>query len=615
MRLACPALLFALPALLVAQRPAPVHYDVSFPNAVHHEATVTVEFTGVPAGTLALRMSRSSPGRYALHEFAKNVYAVRAVDGEGKALRIARPNPHQWNVSTAGGTVRVSYVLFGDRVDGTYAGISTAYTHLNMPATFMWARGFESRPISVTFHPLPGWRVATQLAPSADSLTFTAPHLQYFMDSPTMLGPLLVRSWTVASQGRTTQFRVALRHEGTDAEADAFTDGAKRIVHEAEGVWSELPAFDYGQYTFLAAYLPWARGDGMEHRNSTSLTAPASLGANTVGLLGTVSHEFFHAWNVERMRPKSIEPFDFTEANPSQELWLAEGFTSYYGPLVMTRARLTTVPSFIHSIGANADDVVNAPGRRWFSAVEMSEQAPFVDAAASVDPQNKENTFVSYYSWGAAIALGLDLALRARADTLSLDTFMRAMWSDFGRPQVNFNPAKPYRVDDARRVLGRVAGDTAWANDFFARFVTGRDVPDYAALAARAGVVVHKAHAGQAWIGDSRLRLQGTDVTVASAVQQGSPLYDAGVERDDRMAQLDGAPVRSAAQVDSIVAAHRPGDRIPLVFFSRSGTTQTVLTLAENPHIEFVLGEDAGQPPTAAQLAFRQRWLASTRKD
>jgi predicted metalloprotease with PDZ domain len=609
------SLLLLVPIVVSAQGGAPVRYDVSFPNAIHHEAVITAEFTGLPAAPLALRMSRSSPGRYALHEFAKNVVGVKATDAAGKTLVVTRPNPHQWNVSGHKGTVRVSYILYGDRIDGTYAGISEAHAHLNMPATFMWAIGLESRPISVTFHPLPGWSVATQLAPTKDSLTFTAPHLQYFMDSPTMLGPITYRTWPVTSKGRTTQFRVALHHEGTAAEADAYTEFAKRIVHEAEGVWGELPVYDFGQYTFVAAYLPYASGDGMEHRNSTSVTARATLATGMNQVIGTVSHEFFHSWNVERLRPKSLEPFSFLEANMSEELWMAEGFTQYYGPLIMERAGITPAPQFVRGLAGSVNAVVNGPGRQWFSAVEMSEQAPFVDAAASIDPQNKANTFISYYTYGAAIALGLDLSLRARNDTLSLDAFMRAMWNEYGRHQANYNPAKPYRVDDARRVLGKLTGDTAWANDYFARYITGREVPDYTALAARAGVVVRKARAGQAWIGDVQFRADGGKVTVGSTVLQGSPAYAAGLEQGDRVAQLDGVVLSSPSQLDSIVAAHKPGDKLPIVFDSRAGAKQVLVTLAENPRMEWVLGEDAGQPPTPAQLAFRQRWLSSARKD
>jgi predicted metalloprotease with PDZ domain len=599
---------------MTSQQPASVRYEVAFPNAVHHEAAITAEFRGAAPGTLAVRMSRSSPGRYALHEFAKNVYGVSATDGAGKPLRISRPTPHQWNVVTPGGTVRVSYIVFGDHADGTYAGISEGHAHLSMPAVFAWARGFEKAPITIAFRPLAGWRIATQLVPTNDSLTFTAPHLPYLMDSPTMLGPLTFRAWTVTSAGRTAQFRLALDHQGTAAQADSLAAATQRIVREAEGVWGELPAFDVGQYTFLAAYLPWVYDDGMEHRNSTSLTSRGTIATQMNELLDAISHEFFHAWNVERLRPKSLEPFDLTESNPSQELWLAEGFTSYYGPLVMARAGLTPAKDFVRALGRTADAVITAPGRRWFSAVEMSEQAPFVDAATSMDEQNKANTFISYYTWGAAIALGLDVALRARNDTLSLDTFMRAMWNDYGRAQSDFAPAKPYRVEDARRVLGRVAGDTTWANDFFAHFITGHDVPDYAGLLARAGVVMRPLQRSGAWLG---VRLGGNDrrVVVAAPVLQDTPAYAAGVELGDQLAQLDGLPLSSREQADSIVATHAPGDRIPLVFIGRTGSRQMVVTLAANPHIEFVLGEDAGQAPTPEQLAFRQRWLAPRRKD
>jgi predicted metalloprotease with PDZ domain len=238
---------------------------------------MTVEFPAVPAGTLSLQMSRSSPGRYALHEFAQNVYRVHATDAAGRALAVTSPSPHQWNVATRGGTVRVRYVLFGDRVDGTYAGVSEQHAHLNGPATYLWARGFESRPVRVTFRPLPGWRIATQLAPTADSLTFTAPHLSYLLDSPTMLGPFTSRTWSAGAGANAAEIRLTLHHLGTEPEADSFAVRVRRIVREAEGVWGELPAFDFGRYTFLAAYLPWASGDGMEHRNSTSLTSSGTL--------------------------------------------------------------------------------------------------------------------------------------------------------------------------------------------------------------------------------------------------------------------------------------------------------------------------------------------------
>jgi predicted metalloprotease with PDZ domain len=173
---------------------APVVYDIRFPNLVHREAEVSVRFSGVPDGPFRVRMARSSPGRYALHEFAKNVYSVKAVNSAGRALSVTRRTPHEWTVTGHTGVVILSYTLYADRADGTYAGIDETRAHLNIPATFAWSPQFAARPIEVTFHrPDPAWRIATQLQPTKDAETFRAPNLQYFMDSPTHLGALDIR--------------------------------------------------------------------------------------------------------------------------------------------------------------------------------------------------------------------------------------------------------------------------------------------------------------------------------------------------------------------------------------------------------------------------------------
>ena len=158
---------------------APVAYRVSFPEAQHHRMLVEVTFPGVPPGTLEVVMSRTSPGRYAIHEFAKNVYDVRIDDGQGTALTYERPNPAQWNVSVKGGTVRVTYKVFGDQLDGTFLAVDATHAHLNIPASLMWARGLENRPVTVTFDGPAHWKIATQLHATHDPRTFTAGSLQY----------------------------------------------------------------------------------------------------------------------------------------------------------------------------------------------------------------------------------------------------------------------------------------------------------------------------------------------------------------------------------------------------------------------------------------------------
>jgi len=583
-----------------------VRYEFRMPNAAHHEAEISVTWTNVPAGRpLEARMSRSSPGRYALHEFAKNVYSVRAEDSRGRPLAITRPNPHQWDVAGHDGTVKLSYTLFADRADGTYSQVDRTHAHLNAPATWVWARGMDARPARMTFLDLPaGWQVATQLFPTDQATSFTAPTFQYLMDSPVMAADQDIRSWEVTSGGRTQTIRLAIHHAGTRAEVDSYVEMVKKVVLEQAAIFGELPRFDGGVYTFLACYLPHTSGDGMEHRNSTVLSSSGSLAQAAQGLLGTVSHEFVHAWNVERIRPATLEPFDFERENMSGELWLAEGFTSHIGPLAIRRAGITDDRSYARSLSGTVNAVLNAPGRRYFSAVEMSMQAPFVDAASSIDPQNRQNTFISYYTWGSGIGLALDLTLRQRFN-LGLDDYMRGLWAEYGRTE------KSYTVADARATLGRVTKDPAFAADFFSRYVEGHEAPAYQSLLALAGFLVRPTAAGRAWLGDATWQVERGALVLQAGPLVGTPIYEAGMDRGDRLVTIDGKAAASADVVTEVLAAHQVGDAIPVTYESRGMPVSTVLRLAENPRVGVMAMEEAGETPSAAQSAFRNRWLAS----
>jgi len=596
----------AVPAAAVAQ--APVRYEISFPNAVHHEARILVTFADLPAGPLEVRMSRSSPGRYAIHEFAKNVYAVEATDSRGRRLEVSQSDPYGWVVSGHDGTVRFAYTLFADRADGTYSGIDATHAHLNIPATFAWARGLENRPITVTFQPPEGsnWKVATQLVPGDSPYTFTAPNLYYFLDSPIELSDFDVREWTVpGSNGRQYTIRIALHHQGSDEDFDRFAEMAKKVVADQIAVFGEPADFDYGSYTFIADYLPWVAGDGMEHRNSTILTSTRPLaGDGALRNLSTLSHEFFHSWNVERLRPRSLEPFDFERANMSRELWFAEGFTSYYDRLTIRRAGLLSDDDYAAAISGSIDAVVNSPGRRFHSPVQMSMRAPFVDAATSIDPTNTPNIFISYYTWGSMIGLGLDLTLRSRFE-VTLDDFMREMWRTHGKTE------KPYTLDDIRAALARVTGDPGFAGEFMDRYITGTDVPDYEALLARAGFVVRKSAPGRATLGRVRFQSQDGQLFVATQTLIGSPIYEAGIDRGDRIISLDGRTVTSEADVAAILAGRSPGDRIQVTYEQRGQTRTATITLAEDPTLEVVTFEKAGMAVPDEVRAFRAAWLGS----
>lgn len=597
---------------------APIEYLVSFPEPEHHWMQVDVTFPDISVETLELRMSRSSPGRYAAHDFAKNVYRVEIVDRAGRALVAARPNAHQWNVTRHGGTVKVRYRVFGDRVDGTYLAIDTTHAHINMPAAFMWARGLGDRPIRLRLQLPAGarWKAATQLAATGDPLTFTAPNLQYFMDSPVELSDHVERSFRVQDpqSGRAAEIRLVVHHTGTDADVDRFAADLERVAREQVAIVGELPPFEGGRYTFLADYLPYASGDGMEHRNSTVMSSRRSLASAYAGLLGTASHEFFHAWNVERIRPASLEPFNFEEANISGELWLAEGFTSYYGDLALVRAGLKSHNDALVEIAGLVNGLLTAPGARFGSAVEMSRLAPFVDAAASIDRTNWRNLAYSYYPFGNALALGLDLTLRARSHgKVTLDDFMRAMWTHHGKPggAAPGLVARPYTIADVRARLAETSGDARFADEFVDRFIEGTQRIDYASLLERAGFLLRRATAGSASLGPLPLEVRDGKLVMTDATLEGTPIYDAGVDLGDEIVSIGGQAMKAAGDVAAILKTVKPGDRLPVVFMRRGARVEAHAIAVEDPRLEVVPVERAGRPLTGAQRTFRDAWLGS----
>lgn len=596
-------LIFSLVLLWALQLSAqtPVEYAIAFPNAVHHEAEIQVTYRDVPAGPLEIRMSRSSPGRYAVHEFAKNCYGFRASDGEGHPLEIDHTNPYQWNVLGHQGTVVFSYTLFGNRGDGTYSQVDETHAHLNMPATFAFARGMDDRPIRIRFDLREDlhWKVATQLKPET-ATTFTAPNLQYFMDSPTEISDFQMRTFTETSNGKTYQFRLVLHAPNESEVIDAFKAAAMKIVAQEKAVYQELPGYDYGTYTFICCYMPQGSGDGMEHRNSTFISGNFVLDSSGLQrAYGTVAHEFFHCWNVERIRPRSLEPFDFEQANMSGELWFAEGFTSYYTDLTLCRAGIISTSDYVSGISGGLNAVINSPARRYRTPVEMSQFAPFSDAATSIDPVNFGNTFISYYTYGKVLGLALDLSLRNQGQNRSLDGFMALMWDHYGKPEI------PYSVADIESTLAEYAGE-AFAHTFFDHYIYHSEMPDYQALLNSVGISLSLAHPGQAFLGAS-MEQNDQEVTISRYPLLGTPAYIANLEAGDKIRTIDDQTVTSVNEAQSIIRKHQPGDTIQMQIERFGKMMRIPVLLMENPQLQTELI----QAPAITDAASSQQkmWL------
>jgi len=584
---------------------------MSFPNAVHHEAHIDLTVTGIALKPAIFKMSRSSPGRYATHEFGKNVYDVTATDQSGKRITVNRIDGDVYEVPKHSGTITIGYTLYGNYPDGTYAGIDPESIHLNMPACFMWMKGLDEAPITISFD-LPKENkgvIATQLVPTKDPNTFTSPGLQYFMDSPTKIGDQKFRQWTISNpDGKTFTMRIALESAATDAQADELAEKIKKMVQEARAVYGEFPNYDHGTYTFIAGANPYVNGDGMEHRNSTMITTPMS-GFTVDRLLGVFAHEYFHNWNVERIRPKTLEPFNFEKSNMSHELWCAEGFTQYYGTLILSRVGLGGNGSFINTAGGLINTKMNSPGAKYYSPVQASNHAVYVDAAVSIDQNNYANMFTSYYTYGAIIALALDLELQIRYHK-TIDAFMQAMWKRFGKTEI------PYTIPLMQETLAGIS-DAKFAAEFFDKYVNGHEQIDYPSLFAKAGYDIKKTNEGKPAMGifgggfGGRGAAPSDKLIIDRNTIKGTAAYEAGLDINDEVLKLDDTEVKNPGDVNDFLKPKKPGDAIVVTYKHRGEEKKTTMILKEQTAVSLIPFETSGKTITDDMKKIRDSWFTS----
>jgi len=574
-----------------------IFYQVSFPNAVHHEAEIVMTIPQAPSGEFRVRMSRSSAGRYATHEFGKNVYNVMATGVDGSTVKLTQVEGDVWLVDeNHPDAVKISYTLFGNWTDGTYTSIDLSHAHFNMPASFMWVVGKdnEQRSVKFEFNDLDkyGWKVATQLHHDGDNV-YSAPNLQYMMDSPTELSNFKETSWDVVNtDGKTEKINLTVHSDDSQPVIDNFGKMVQKMVLEEKAVFGELPKYDFGEYTFLDDVYPTVSGDGMEHRNSTCIVQPIDkIEGNEVRLLSTFSHEYFHSWNVKRIRPKSLEPFNFEHADMSSELWFAEGFTQYYGELLLVRSGFHTPEEYANTLNG------------------------LVNAGVSIDPTNENNIFTTYYYYGGATALALDLRLRSEFN-LTLDDYMRTVWLNRGKVM------KPYTIPDLQSDLAKLTNNPKFAADFFNKYIYGIDKNNYETLLAKAGYVLRKAQPGKAWAGSlsgagrrgrsGQARTSGSEgVPIVTSTIAGSPVYKAGLDAGDVILKADGKDIKSEQDFNNLVASKNIGDKIVVAYKNRTGAHETTVTLEENPYLEVVTFEKGGKQLTKEQQDFRDAWLSS----
>src|SRR6266446_6168894 len=596
-------------ALTFAQSEPPLRsitYRLSMSRPVAHlfEVTMEVELPeGQVPNSLDFQMAKWSPGRYAVFDFAKNVQQFEALGGicpRGAQCKLPtfpvnRVDDQTWRVSTMNTQrLTIRYKVFGDDLSGTFSQLDSRHANYNGGSVFMYVVNHKPDPVKLEINPPAGWRIVNGRMTSLDQREWQFPNWDILTDTPTEIAP---DSTLDEFQVDGKLYRVMVHSFGDEGgKRAALVRDIEKIVRAETAMWGP-PEFD--SYTFLIHFAADDHsGDGMEHLTSTQIIEPGALGETSVygEALDTVAHEFFHVWNVKRLRPVELGPWDFTRPANTRGLWIAEGITNYYGHLMQRRAGLWDDAKLWATLAQQITEIENSPGSRLMSAEESSLSAPFIDDAPHAQKTNLANTSISYYPKGEVLGLVLDLLIRGKTGgRASLDDVMRRMYEEFYLKSPNatyYLRGRGYRPEDFERMVSQVAG--ADMSDFFKRYVRGVESPPYEEAFAQVGLHVVREPRQPVGVGITADESDHTNFKIAS-VRSGSPATEAGLQVGDIIKTFDGIRL-TPGNFLSTIGRYRPGNHIELIIHRGQRSMQIMLTLGEPQILNYRMEEMKDAP-------------------
>jgi predicted metalloprotease with PDZ domain len=555
-----------------------------------------------------------APGSYLVRDFVRHVYRLTITDHRGRTLPARRLDKGRWRVRTGGHPFTVRYRVFAFEQSVRTSFLDDSHAYWNGTSMFFFVEGELARPCRVVVAPPAGsgWHVDTALPPvRGQRLTFAASDFDELCDSPFEVGTHQRHAFRV---GR-AQFELAL-YGRTNADVPRLVDVLRRVVAATGKIFGGRFPFD--RYLFIVHALPVGSG-GLEHRASVTMDISGLQFEDETGyhkFADLAAHEFFHAWNVKRLRDAVLGPFDYERENYTRLLWLHEGFTDYLANIIIFRAGVTKEKHVWKWISDDWPKYANRPGRNETPLTELSFEAWI---KLYKPAENHVNRAVSYYEKGLWVAMALDLTLRLRTGGKSgLPELFRALWDDLrGRDWV-------VTEADVRTAARDLAGPRAGReiDAFFDRYINGTDELPLPALLRRAGLTVRqiadwdgdvadidpvRAARSRAWTGVALT----PDKTTIRNVVPGSPAARAGLTFADEIVAVDGARVTGATFAKR-VADRRPGDRARVTYFRRDELREVTLTLVENPERKLSVSPDP--KANARAKAVRQGWLGAPAK-
>lgn len=570
-----------------------IHYQVAMPEPQSHLFEVTLLVENWQEPVLNLKMPVWTPGSYLVREYAKNLQDFTAeMTDKLQSLPVCKIAKNHWQIATANTSkITVRYRVFANELSVRTNHLDATHGYFNGAALFLFIPGFEQQAIQVEIITKPDWQVTTTLPLVSDQTnTFEAKDFDTLVDSPFEIGSHQIYNFDVLGKPH----QLAVWGQG-NLNPEKLIEDTQKIIEVEAKLFGGLP---YERYLFLLHLTNNSFG-GLEHKDSCALIY-SRFGFRAKEkyqrFIQLVAHEFFHLWNVKRIRPKALEKFDYEQENYTTSLWFSEGTTSYYDLQIPLRAGIYDAKTFLESLSKEITQLQLTPGRKVQPLAESSFDAWIKLYRRDA---NSNNSQISYYLKGEMVSFLLDLLIRSRhRNQRSFDDVMAMMWQRFGKEEIGFTPQQ------LQAVIESVAETDL--NDFFNRFVDGTDELPFDEYLEPFGLRLNKVEDAVAYLG--LIVKSENNQEVIKFVDATSPAALAGVDAGDELLAVDGLRV-TADQLSDRLKDYQAGDTIKLSLFHQDELRTVSVTLAapQATRYQIVLVEE----PTPVQKDNLTGWLGA----
>jgi predicted metalloprotease with PDZ domain len=590
----------------VARAADPLRYELRFERPNTHLMDVTIHAGDLKGPSVEFAMPDWAPGSYYLQNYAANVQEFRALGSDRKELSWRKTDSQTWRIELAGASaVTISYQVFGDALRNNQAQYNERHAFIGGPSVWMYLAGGKERPVDLTIAVPAGWKVATGMEHTSDH-TFRAADYDWFADAPLEISDFAEKDFQVLG----STYHVIVHDVEGGNDFAKFTQDTQKFIETIVPMFASVTgseqAAPFKDYWFLFHVWP-NTGGGLEHLNSTQINfsrgwdtqTPVPGYGNQYNLkLFVTAHEFFHAWNVKRLRPRPLGPFDYSQMVHTPSLWISEGLTSYYGALALERAGLVTPQQYLDEISNTITNFEQNPGRRERSIEDTSWDTWFNGDTVS-QPNNLKNTNYSYYDGGQIMGHILDFAIRQDTNNRkSLDDWMRLLYSRYALPKPGFLP------EDAVKAASEVAGVDV--SEIFRKYIRGKEPIPYEQYFAYAGIAVErKLDPEKPWLGVSHSKNDDGHAKITN-VLTGSSAETAGLDRDDIVIGIDGRTV-DEEEFNETVLEHKPGDTLHMTVIRMGEIKEIPVTLIASPYPSYKL--KPMENATDQQKAIYNSWM------